>query len=114
MGDFVTPHVPSPFSSDALDSEEIHAAAREVDADFFEFMEELSVMDIDVPDFSVHHSSGESASKPTVDAPVVVSPGANKQRKASAEERIQRIREKNRVAQARFRQKQKARTQMPC
>ena len=90
-----------------------HAAVLETDDDFFQFVGELNLMDIDLPESSLQTSFGESSTP----AGGAVHPVASTQRrapcKASAEDRIQRIREKNRVAQARFRQKQKARAFLP-
>lgn len=109
MFDSGAPTIPLPFSVDLVPSLGQQPAEGGADDDFFEFIGDLSIMESDVPDVSPHMSSGESTSQRTAQAPAAPAAQPRKTSKASAEERIDRIREKNRAAQARFRQKQKAR-----
>lgn len=80
-----------------------NAPAIEPEDDFFQFMGDLGIMDVDIPDVSLQNSNDGSSD------PISPPPQAKRRStaKLSAEERVQRIREKNRLAQARFRQKQK-------
>lgn len=81
----------------------------EPDDEFFQFVGDLETLDGGTEASAFQTSCGESSLPPCDASPPAAVTERRKARKASAEDRIQRIREKNRVAQARFRQKQKAR-----
>lgn len=100
--------VPPPLVSEFATSVGL-TALQDPEEDFFQFVGDLCMLDVGDEDRAFQTSWGESSLPPCDGSPPAPAVERRKTRKASAEDRIQRIREKNRVAQARFRQKQKAR-----